>query len=54
MNIHYTQNGSLVAITTNANAVPRVGDKIKMQGFIFRVKEIIWHIENNTWVEVLV
>ena len=54
MTIHYTEHGALVGISTNMNVVPRVGDKIKINDCICRVKEVIWHLENNTWVEVLI
>ena len=55
MNIHYTKHGALLGISTNMSAVPTVGDKIKIEGYIYRVKEIIWHLESiETWVEVLV
>lgn len=38
----------------NVTAVPRIGDTIHADGVKVKVRDVIWHIENKTWVEVQV
>lgn len=38
----------------NSVAVPRIGDTIESSGVRVKVKDVIWHIEHRTWVEVQV
>ena len=51
--IRYVQNGNLLVVSNNVNIVPRIGDKVEISKFIYRVKDVIWHLDANTWIEVL-
>lgn len=38
----------------NSTAIPRIGDTIQADGIRVKVKDVIWHIDNKTWVEIQV
>lgn len=38
----------------NMTSVPRIGDTIQSGDIRVKVRNVIWHIENRTWVEVQV
>ena len=55
MEILIKQGTSKIVGIHNAEAIPRVGEKISVLSFVYIVDEIIWHIDDlNVWVEVRV
>jgi hypothetical protein len=38
----------------NIAAIPRIGDTITSGNVKVKVKDVIWHIDHTTWVEVQV
>ena len=54
INLFYMNGNEIWANTSNASAVPRVGDFVVMNGLKAVVKEVVWHLENQTWVEIQV
>ena len=38
----------------NTAAIPRIGDTIMSGDVKIKVKDVIWHIDHRTWVEVQV
>lgn len=52
MTLMYMRGTTTIAITQFAAAIPRVKDKVAIGNRKFEVIEIVWHIDNNTWVEV--
>ena len=52
MELYFMRGSKLMAVTHNANAVPRVGDMIAGDNVKVQVKEVIWHLEHTTWVEI--
>lgn len=55
MELYVTQNGTNILNCTNVSLVPRIGDKMFISGFYFKVKDVIWHTENmKMWVEVMI
>ena len=38
----------------NATAIPRIGDTIAADGVKVKVKDVIWHMDRTTWVEIQV
>ena len=55
MKVCYVWNKRVIGTMFNSNVVPRIGDKVKVNGFVFEVKDVIWNLENmnGTYVEVL-
>lgn len=41
-----------IIISRNVSAVPRVGDSLVIEGIKVAVKEVIWHLDHSTWVEI--
>lgn len=55
MDILIKQGTSRIAGISNADAIPREGEKISVLSFVYVVDEIIWHIDDpKAWVEVQV
>lgn len=52
LEIFYMRGTQTISISRNANAVPRMGDFIAVDGVKVAVKEVIWHLDHATWVEV--
>lgn len=50
--ILYVQNGKLIVRSSGYSVVPRIGDKVKIDGCIVKVKDVVWHVDDITWVEV--
>ena len=40
------------SICRNVTSVPRIGDTIQDGDVRVKVKDVIWHIENQIWVEI--
>lgn len=54
MELYFMRGSKLIAVTHNAIAVPRVGDMIAADNCKVPIKEVIWHLDNTTWVEIQV
>lgn len=55
MDIIIKQETIKILTISNANAIPRAGDKILVCGYMLTVNEVIWHMDPPTaWVEVQV
>lgn len=55
MEILIKQGTSKIAGIHNADAIPRVREKISVRSFVYVVDEIIWHMDDpKAWVEVRV
>ena len=55
MELFITYHGQTMSIIHNATLAPRKGDTIlATTGISFNVKEVVWHIDNRTWVEIQV
>lgn len=55
MDIIIQQGTRKIGKIGNANAVPSVGDKILIPGYMLIVDTVIWHMDYpNAWVEVQV
>lgn len=39
-------------VSSSTTAIPRVGDKIATDGVNITIKDVIWHMDNKTWVEI--
>lgn len=52
LEIFYMRGTRIIGITHNTNAVPRVGDFVTTDDVKVAVKEVIWHLDHSTWVEV--
>lgn len=52
LDIIYMSGTKIIFTTLNATVVPRVGDFIAAGNVKVVVKEVIWHMDNKTWVEV--
>lgn len=52
MTIMYMRGDMTIAITQFATIIPRVKDKVAISNRKFEVAEVVWHIDNDTWVEV--
>lgn len=54
MEVIIMRNTTQLAVGKNYMAVPRIGETLEMRGTKVKVKDVIWHIENTTWVEIQV
>lgn len=54
MDILVSYNGNMVVRTSNATAIPRKEDIMQIGALSFRVAEVVWHMDNRTWVEIRV
>ena len=52
MTLYYTLNGTIINITERATLVPRKGDVVEYNGDYFKVKNVVWHLNKYTDVEV--
>ncbi len=52
MEIFFMRGTQIIVITRNTSAIPRMGDFIAVDGVKVAVKEVIWHLDHETWVEV--
>lgn len=52
MTIMYMRGTTTIAITQFATVIPRLKDKVEIGNRRFEVTGIVWHIDNDTWVEV--
>ena len=52
MNVHITCGSRMVAMIRNATLLPRKGDTMLVSGTSVKVVEVVWHIDNSSWVEV--
>lgn len=42
----------VIIISRNVTAVPKIGDSIAAADAKVKVLDVIWHLDNNTWVEI--
>lgn len=54
MEVHIMSGSTTLVVGRNYYAVPRIGDTLMMDGHEVKVNNVIWHIDNRTWVEVQV
>ena len=54
MEILIMRGTTTIIICHNMLAVPRIGDTIETSGVKLKVKDVTWHINATTWVEVQV
>lgn len=52
MEMFIMRDTTIFIVTHSATAIPRIGDTIMSDGVKVKVKDVIWHIENRTWVEI--
>lgn len=52
MNVFYMYGKEMVCRTTNATLVPNKCDTIIIRNISFKVKNVVWHIDNGTWIEI--
>ena len=52
LEVLFMRGTQTIVISRNVNAVPRVGDFIAVEGVKVVVKEVVWHLDHATWVEV--
>jgi hypothetical protein len=48
----FMRGTAVITISRNVTAVPRLGDFVVISGVKVAVKEVIWHLDHATWVEV--
>lgn len=44
----------IYSVCRNVTTVPRIGDTIQDGDVKVKVRDVIWHIENQIWVEIQV
>lgn len=56
MEVHIMNGITTLAIGYNYYSVPRIGDALNLNGYKVnvKVKDVIWHIDTKTWVEIQV
>lgn len=54
MEMFIMRGTTTIIICHNTLAVPRIGETIESNGVRVKVKDVIWHIDNRTWVEIQV
>lgn len=52
LEIFFMRGTQVIGISRNISATPRMGDFIVVDGVKVAVKEVIWHLDHTTWVEV--
>jgi hypothetical protein len=52
MDVLIMRGTDILIVSSNATAIPRVGDKIAANGVNITIKDVIWHLDNKTWVEI--
>lgn len=52
LEILFMRGTQTVVISRNASAAPRKGDFVVISDVKVVVKEVIWHLDHTTWVEV--
>ena len=52
MTIHYIENGNVIDIRTNMSVAPTPRDIVEINGYLYKVKAVIWHLEIDRWIEV--
>ena len=48
------RDATVLFVCHNTAAIPRIGDIIQSGNVRIKVKDVVWHIENRTWVEIQV
>lgn len=48
------RNTTIFFVCHNVTAIPRIGDTITSGDVKVKVKDVIWHIDDTTWVEIQV
>lgn len=48
------RGATTIILCHNTLAVPRIGETIEASGVKLKIKDVIWHINTTTWVEVQV
>ena len=52
VDIFFMRGTQIIVITRNTSVIPRMGDFIEVDRIKVAVKEVIWHLDHETWVEV--
>ena len=52
LEVFFMKGTQTLVVSRNISAVPRMGDFIAVAGVKVAVKEVIWHLDHTTWVEV--
>ena len=48
----FMRGNTTITISRNVTAIPRLGDFIVIGDVKVTVKEVVWHLDHTTWVEV--
>lgn len=54
MKIKVTQHGVVIASSSNMVVIPQIGEKIVICGRRHRIVDVVWHIENEVYVEIII
>lgn len=52
MRVIITQYGITICSSNNMTMLPRIGETIRITGSYYKVKDVVWHIENNIYIEI--
>jgi hypothetical protein len=52
MNMFFIYDNNFISQVVNATLVPNKGDTIIVRGRIFKVKNVVWHMENPIQIEI--
>lgn len=52
MRMFFIYNNNLISQVVNATLVPNKGDTIIVKGISFKVKNVVWHMENPMQIEI--
>lgn len=52
LEIVFVRGTQVIAVSRNISAIPRIGDFVAVDNVKVAVKEVIWHLDHSTWVEV--
>ena len=54
MDLIVTYGGRAILQCKNATSIPRKGDILMISSSELKVINVVWHMENTTWVEIQV
>lgn len=54
MKIKVTQCGVVIASSCNMVVIPQIGEKIVICGGKHKIVDVIWHVENEVYVEIVI
>lgn len=52
LEIFFMRGTQVLVVSRNISAIPRIGDFVAVDNVKVAVKEVIWHLDHSTWVEV--